>query len=83
MKVQPGYIVMTHLTHRHDGSTKGTLKVRVLEITGETDACWSTAKVKVLKSGDILTVPLEGIVAVRRKETFKETADQLVNKLGR
>jgi hypothetical protein len=74
LAVRPGYVVMAHLTHRHDGTSKNAMKCRILSITHE------TAYVQVKKLNKKLYIPLAGIVHVCKKETFANTVKSLETK---
>jgi hypothetical protein len=77
LQVRPGYVVMAHLTHRHDGTSKNAMKCRILSITHE------TAYVQINKLKKNLYIPLAGIVHVCKKETFGNMKEALAKKYSK
>ena len=75
--LREGTMVMTHLTHHHDGSRKGSMKARVVSL------CKRSIGVEIRSKrleGQVFYVVPEAIVGVLHKETLTESKVRLVRK---
>ena len=74
--VQVGYTVYTHLTHKHDGTRKGSMLARVIAMRPD------TVTIRINKLNKVFYISPLAIVGIRKKETLNDAIRALANKLN-